>query len=186
MRALILAAAFALALPADAFASTQYFIPPGNSGGNEYVESVPTAGGSSPTNVLPHHGGGGTPSSGTLSPGTRSSLLNDGTPGKQAAAFAEATGPAGPTSTEAGSGHSHGGGHGAATGGGGSGGSGGTGGSSAGAGAVAPAGSSPALSVARSVTGLGGHGGFGLLPLVLIAVLVGYGAIALRRRRHAS
>jgi hypothetical protein len=43
------------------------------------------------------------------------------------------------------------------------------------------------VSVARSVTGLGGHGGFGLLPLALIAVVLGFGAIALgRRRRHAS
>jgi hypothetical protein len=36
--------------------------------------------------------------------------------------------------------------------------------------------------VARSVTGLGGHGGFGLLPLVLIVAALGIGAIALRRR----
>ena len=39
-----------------------------------------------------------------------------------------------------------------------------------------------AASVARSLTGLGGHGGFGLLPVALIVVVLGAGAIALRRR----
>ncbi len=182
MKSLIVAVVVALAIPASAVASTQYYIPPGNSGGNQYVESVPSAGGSTPANRIGHSRGSG----GALSPGTQSSLLQYGSTGRQTAAFANATAPG--AGAEA---HGGGGSHTRAAGGpvggsGGSGGSTGPAGSSTGSGAVTPSGSSPALSVARSLTGLGGHGGFGLLPVALIAVVLAVGAIALRRRRHAS
>jgi hypothetical protein len=40
--------------------------------------------------------------------------------------------------------------------------------------------------VAHSLTGLGGQGGLGWLPFVLLAVALGLAAIAILRRRHAS
>ena len=202
MRASILAAMLALAVPASAAASTQYFIPPGNSGGSEYLESVPTAGGSSPTNGLTRHGTGGSGSQGALPPSTQSSLSRFGSVGKQTAAFANRTAPAGTTGnasrgssngTAAGSstgtatgsstGTSHSGAS-ASGGGGGAAGAGGTG--SAAAAGLGSGGSSPAVSVVRSITGLSGHGGLGLLPLALLAVVLGIGGLAWRRRRAAD
>jgi hypothetical protein len=189
MRATIVAALVALALPASALASTppKYFIPPGNSSGNQYVESIPTAGGKSSTNGVTHSGGG----HGTLPPRTQSALVSQGHDGAQAAAFANATGN-GPQSGGSGSTHArHGaGGTAGGSGGGGRGGAGGAGGgasSGAGNGSNAGAvGSSPAASVAHSLTGLGGQGGLGWLPFVLLAVALGLAAIAILRRRHAS
>jgi hypothetical protein len=181
MRAAILGAVAALALPASAAAATQYYIPPNNSGGNQYVESVPTAGGSSPTSSISHPGKGGSGTNHALSRGTESALLAQGPDGARVAAFANQTAPGG-----------RGGAAGARTGGGGATGNGATsgGGGSPGASSngesVGSGGSSPAISVARSITGLGGHGGFGVLPIVLIAVTIGIGGLALLRRRRVA
>lgn len=147
---LILAAIMVLALPASAAARTTYYIPPGNSSGSEYVESVPTVGGNAPTSAV----AGGTGSRrDILSKQTQAALERYGTVGAQTADFADATAPAfqGPAAGVSG--------------------------------AAPSAGSSPALAVARSVIGLGAHGGFGLLPPALIAAALLTGAIALRRRR---
>jgi hypothetical protein len=174
MRAAILGAVAALALPASAAAATQYYIPPNNSGGNQYVESVPTAGGSSPTSSISHPGKGGSGTNHALSRGTESALLAQGPDGARVAAFANQTAPGGAR------------GSGASVSGGGSGGRGGATGAPANGVSVGSGGSSPAISVARSITGLDGHGGFGVLPILLIAVTIGIGGLALLRRRRVA
>jgi len=78
----------------------QYYIPPGNGAANEYVESIPTAGGSRPSRAV----GGGTGSTGArpgggsagapYSAATKSALLHQGADGARAAALASATAPA--------------------------------------------------------------------------------------------
>jgi hypothetical protein len=83
--------ALTLVLPAGAAARTTYYIPPGNSSGSEYVESVPTASGNAPTSGLAGAHGS---RADILSKQTLSALARDGTVGAQTAAFANATAPA--------------------------------------------------------------------------------------------
>src|ERR1700728_4364481 len=80
-----------LALPAAAAAKgpTKTLAPPGNSGVNQYVETVPTSKGDRPTSTIPR---GGRPGSGTVSPVTAHALSSLGANGTGAAAFADATG----------------------------------------------------------------------------------------------
>lgn len=78
----VLVAALALAAPAGAQETNA---PPGNSGVDEYLESVPEAGGNRPTNRDP----GRSP----LSAATRARLEQQGTDGRAAADLAERTEP---------------------------------------------------------------------------------------------
>jgi hypothetical protein len=197
MKASILAALLALVLPASATASTQYYIPPGNSSGNEYVESVPTAGGSAPALAIHHGGSGGSGSRGSgsggaISPATRAALVRQGNDGAQTAAFVEATSPSAgfasstPAST---SGHTPRSASSPQTGvkgtrGGGS--RGGAAGTGAAVGAARVGASSAATSVARSIIGVGGQGAIGLLPVALAAIVVVMVGIVLWRRRRAA
>src|SRR5437016_4792671 len=82
-------------MPALAAASTgSGQSPPGNSAINQYVESIPTAGGGKPTRGLrSHHGGRG--NSGAVSPSTARAMSNRGGAGPDALAFANTTAPSG-------------------------------------------------------------------------------------------
>jgi hypothetical protein len=76
------------ALPADAAAVKQH-APPGNSGIDEYVESIPDARGNRPTERIPSKGGAD-----RLDPRARRALLARGPEGEAAANLAGATAPA--------------------------------------------------------------------------------------------
>ena len=165
MRALLIAAALSLALPAAGAAKLRPYIPPGNSGANEYVESVPTAAGNNSTGNVIESGASG-PS--VLAPSTRSALATQGRDGRATAALANATAPA--TLRERHRRH-------VAPGAGGSSGAG-----SSGGGVPAGSGGSPAAAVLKSIFGLQGGGG-AVLPVLLILAALVLGAERMWRRR---
>lgn len=164
MRAFLIAAALSLAFPAAGAAKLRPYIPPGNSGANEYVESVPTAGGSNATGNVIESGGGS-----ALAPGTQSALARQGRDGRATAAVANETAPrnlrhrfrrhVGPSVT-----------------------GGSTGSGSPGAGTSPEAGGSPAGAVLKSLFGLQGQGGAALPAILILAALV-LGAERMWRRR---
>ncbi len=165
MRALLIAAVLSLAFPAAGAAKLRPYIPPGNSGANEYVESVPTAGGSNPTGNVIESGGGS-----ALAPGTQSALARQGRDGRATAAVANETAP--PNLR-----HRHRQHIGASGAGGGS-----TGSGSPGAGTSPEAGGSPAGAVLKSLFGLQGQGSAALPAILILAALV-LGAERMWRRR---
>jgi hypothetical protein len=175
-----------LALPATAVAKRRVLAPPGNSSVNQYVESIPTAGGSQPTSsVHPHSGGGvgggsghsggsggsagsgttgGTTGGGAISAATQRRLAGHGRDGASAAALALATAPA-----SSGSGNT------------------GTGSSAANPALPRTAATSPTSAVLKALTGSSSSGGLGaLLPIILIVSALGISAVAILRRRRAT
>jgi hypothetical protein len=165
VRPLLIAAVLVVALPASASAKLRPYIPPGNSGANEYVESVPTAGGDNSTRNVISSGDQGS----ALAPATQRALKRAGADGRAAAAIANATAPR--------SRHQHRGVQVGAGGGGGTAGGGGGAGSSA-------SGASAVGGVLRSLVGLQGPGGLGgVLPAILIATVLAFGAGRVWRRR---
>ena len=86
MRSLLLTL-LALAGATPAAAQTTKVAPPGNSGVNEYLETVPTAGGGEPSST---HGSGGGAS---LPASVRSALAKQGPDGRAALSTAEAGAP---------------------------------------------------------------------------------------------
>lgn len=170
MRALLIAAALSLALPAAGAAKLRPYIPPGNSGANEYVESVPTAAGNNSTgNVI----GSGASGPSVLAPYTRSALASQGRDGRATAALANATAPP----TLRGRHQRH-----VGPGAGGSSGAGSSGAGSSGGGVPAGSGGSPAAAVLKSLFGLQGGGG-AVLPVLLILAALVLGAERMWRRR---
>ena len=81
--------ALALAAPAPAPAQRGTLAPPGNSGVDEYKETIPTSRGSRPTDSLGGGGGGG----GGLNPAARRSLDRLGPDGQRVAELADRTAP---------------------------------------------------------------------------------------------
>jgi hypothetical protein len=170
MRSLALGILFVVAVPASAVAAPRYYVPPGNSSADQYVESIPTAGGNGTSGRIAPRTSRGNRARGTvLSPSVESALQRVGTDGIQAATFADATGS---LPTDAAKPHLRQGSvvrtpvsdsseiRGASTG---------------GYPAVGP--------VVRSLFGLSRGGGtFGVLVAVLILGTVGIGSVALRRR----
>ncbi|MDQ6744630.1 MAG: hypothetical protein M3Z27_01200 [Actinomycetota bacterium] len=174
----------ASALPAQA--ATRKVAPPGNSGINQYVESIPTAHGNQPTNTVHPNGGGtggpggggaaggsggfgggpgGGGSSGALPAATLKALAAHGRDGAAAAALAAGTVPGGATVR----------GHGPHTG--------------PGGGGASPtgSGSSPLGAVAKAFIGSTGGGGLEvLLPVILAVAALGIAMIALARRRRLT
>lgn len=141
-------------------------VPPGNSGANQYVEVLPTAGGGRPSGTI--HSGGSGGGSGGLSPGTQQALARGGSDGLGAAALAHATAPTG-QAARSGSGRHHGASNGSGA---------NTSNSARSTGSV-----SPITTLVRAMTG-STHGGIGLLlPVILVVLALGGGALALRRRR---
>lgn len=172
--------ALALAAPSLAQARVQKIAPPGNSGVNQYLETVPTAEGGQPTSTVHPVGAGvrgpggpgptaghpGSSAGGAISSSTQRALASQGPTGTAAAAVAQATAPRGPRSL------SH----------------------RQGAGANSPVsaastneGSSPQASVLKTLTGATSGGGLGpLLPIVLIGSVLAAAVLTLVRRRRTS
>lgn len=158
----------ALMLAGSAGAATYTVIPPSVSSANQYVESVPTAGGNRSSLAVTRGQSGATTSSGTATPlpaSTQAALLRQGRDGRRAAYLARATAPA--RARGAGGRQRS---HGPLS-------SGPSGGSSGG-------GSAPASTVLGSLVGLGTRGGLGAaLPVALIVIAFWMGGLVLRRRR---
>jgi hypothetical protein len=170
----------ALILPGIAGAKLRPVIPPGNSGANQYEESIPTARGGQPsTGVRPGtdtRARGGSPTA--LAPSTQRALAAQGQDGIQAAAAARATAPAGVRGVAVGR----------------------TGKPAAGGTtSIAPAqssitagshgsGSSPVSQVLQALTGSSAQGGLGVtLPVILIITLLAAAILAMiGRRRRAT
>ncbi|HWF74391.1 MAG TPA: hypothetical protein VG186_13670 [Solirubrobacteraceae bacterium] len=163
MRRAVIALLVSLVLPTSAVAAKGTIAPPGNSGVSQYQEDVPTAKGSQPSNTIAPGGGTNGPgsSSGALSPSTVRALDKQGSAGRKAAALAQATAPrigrpAGPPAVKT-------------------------------VGGSQTSGSSPVSSVVKALTGSSSSGGLGpLLPIILIASLLGAVALALVRRRRTT
>ena len=184
MRALGLGILIILLIPAAAGARVRTVAPPGNSAVNQYVESVPTAGGGRPTGTIHAGGSAGSGGSGPVAPSTQHALAQQGADGLAAAALARATAPAAGASPSNRASST---------------GSGGTSGAGthsiprAGGAGLHPStgsaggGSSGVAAVLKTLTGSSSHGGLGLLlPLILIVTAIGSGVFALRRRRAAT
>jgi hypothetical protein len=175
MRASILAALALVLVPASAAAKQPKLtpvIPVGNSGANQYVENVPTAGGNRPAiGIAQQESGGGSGSTGStgatasvtvavapLTHSTQRALAHQGSDGRRTAAIAKITAPVKPVVSS------------------------GTG--TASGTPVADKSEGFLSAMFRSLTGGGENGGGqGFLPLMLILTVVGFGALALRRRR---
>lgn len=170
--ALALVLSAAVIVPCAASARSHPIAPPGNSGVNQYVESIPTADGNRPsTSVVPGTGGGGGESGGPsapspLAPTTQRALARQGAEGRRTALVARATAPSGLR----GSARTHGG------------------LSSARSAGGAGSGPSPASAVVKALTGSATSGGLGdMLPAILVLTSVGAVATAIvRRRRRAT
>jgi hypothetical protein len=180
MRRIVVVLALALAAPSLAQARVQKIAPPGNSGVNQYLETVPTADGGQPTSTVHPVGAGvrgpggpggtsghsGSSGGGAITSSTQRALAKQGPTGVAAAALAEATAPHSPRSPahrrEAGTNSS-----------------------------FSPAstydGSSPQTSVLKTLTGDTSGGGLGpLLPIVLIGSVLAAAVLTLVRRRGTS
>ncbi len=150
-----------LVLPASALASTHPVIPSGNSGANQYIETLPNASGQGRDLVRTGPAGSGSASSGSpvLPARVTASLTRRGHDGRAAARFARATGPAGGRHRNSTASVSPGG-------------------------PNPPSGSSPVSSVLSSLIGLSGGGGLGAaLPIMLVLIAVWIAGLAIRRRR---
>jgi hypothetical protein len=162
MRSAVLGLLVSLVLPASALAAkpTHTIAPPGNSGVSQYQEDVPTVTGNRPSNTIAPGGGtqGSGASGGALGPSTLRALDKQGSVGRKAAALAAATAPnlSRPAPPRR-------------------------------IESTGNPGASPVASVVKALTGSSNAGGLGLLlPIILIASLLGAAALALLRRRRAT
>lgn len=191
MRPLLLGALIAVLAPSVAAAHPPRVAPPGNSGVNQYLESVPTARGGRPSNTIQPPGGPTTPSGGggassgggggNVSVSTQHALVRQGRDGRAVIAVTRATAPA----TGRGDSRLHtrakkptGAGTSRAP-------------SSYPRSSTHPlssaAVSSPGSSVVNALTGSTASGGLGpILPVIAIAIAIGAGALALLRRRRSA
>jgi hypothetical protein len=178
----------AFATSASAGHRSHHYVPPGNSGIDQYTESIPGAGGNHPTSGG-HGGGGGNPSA--VSPSVIRTLNSQGPAGRGAARLATATAPnlrgTGADST-GGAGRNasagNGGGSGAASGGN----VGSERGTSGGNDASGSAGSgSGARAIGAELTGSGADTGMGIwLPIILGSTLAAALAFTVLRWRRES
>ncbi len=193
LRGLCVSVLAVLAFPAVATAKPVTVAPPGNSAVNQYVESVPTAGGGRPDGSI--HTGSGAPgrsggsggsggsSAGSIPATTQRSLNAQGADGQRAAALALATSPT-PSVSRPGSGSASG---------------------SSGAshqkshrpaGAAGPPlhptastsqGASPLSAVFKALTGSTSSGGLGLLlPIILVVSFLAASVLGIARRRRTT
>jgi hypothetical protein len=165
MKVRLLVSLALLVFPASALASTHPVIPPGNSGANQYIETLPSASGQgradvrTPSGTHPASSGTSSVGSPVLPTPVASSLARRGHDGRAAARFARATGPSGARHRDLAVSRSPGG-------------------------PKPPAGSSPVSTVLGSLTGLSGGGGLGAaLPIILVLIAVWIAGLAIRRRR---
>jgi hypothetical protein len=190
MRRVVLGALALLAMPttAAAYSHQQTIAPPGNSGVQQYVETIPTAHGGQPTSSVHEGGGPGHPQGGgsgpagggpgggsAISSSTQRALDSQGTTGRAAAAFIRATAPSGARSTTRASGNGSTNSNGA------------HGNNGSNAASTRGGGASPASSVFHSLTGVSGNGGLGaLLPIILVGSLLVMAGLAIVRRRRTT
>lgn len=184
MRTFAVALLAALAVPAVASAALKPVIPvipPGNSAANQYVESVPTAGGgTSSTNVYKNgHGGKPGGASTRALAQSQSYLQRQGADGRGLTALLRATAAPAPASAATPHGHGKHAAGGAVTGRSGGGSGGGSG--SIGTPVSTVGATSGGTAVANSLTGLGGASS--ALWIVLIGATLGVVAAAIARRR---
>jgi hypothetical protein len=185
MKAFLACVIAALALPSAAGAALTPVIPPGNSAANQYVESVPTAGGGTSSTVVFKGGHGGRPGhASTPAVATSQSYLQrQGTDGRGLTALLRATAaPASAGSTS----HRHDT-HRSAAAPGGSAGGGSAGGSTTGGGSTGTrvsgtGATSGTAAVVHSLTGLGGTSP-GLWVVLLVVAVGVVGTAGVRRRR---
>lgn len=171
----LLMAVAALALPAGAAAKgcTRTLTPPGNSAVNQYVETVPTAGGGCPTSRI--HSSGGPPGgkkTGALPSRTASALAARGPVGAADLSFARATAPAHARKRKTrrvAAGHNRS-----------------QPPSSASTPPASGGGGDPAVAVVKALTGSGGGGLGVLLPIILAAAVLAAAGIVLTRRRDTA
>jgi hypothetical protein len=169
----------ALALPASAPAKNRTYAPPGNSGVNQYVESVPTAGGKKPANSVHAgggSGGGGGGSSSSIPASTQQQFARQGAAGRAAIALAQATAPSGGSASARTGRHGSGRSGNGAT----------TGSASPGTAPRTAAGFSPVSSLLKTFTGSTAGGLGALLPIILVVSAVGAMAMAIFRRRRET
>lgn len=163
-RSLTMLAILVLVLPTAAAARSRTIAPPGDSSVSQYLETVPTSAGPSPTSSPGDQRG-------ALTPGQRQALARSGADGQTLAAVVAATSPppagaSGGTSGATGAASTHG---------------------AAAGGRLPPvvlarhSAGSPVASIAAAVGGGGGMGIF--LPAVMLALLVGIVARAVVRSR---
>ena len=202
VRAILLGVLVALALPASAVAARGSLFPPGshpvvptgNSGADQYVESVPTAVGNRSSSAVSSGESSGASRSSATGPvpqSTQDALINNGLDGVRTLEFARATAPKrerpAPSKTRLPAHRRSGARQDSAVGGSAGGGSAGGGsagvGSAGGGGSAAGTGSSPTATILKSVTGFAQGAGGPVLPAILIVSLLGAGAVALRRTR---
>jgi hypothetical protein len=178
MRSLVIGLIVAAAFPAGATAfSGRPLVPQGNSGANQYVESLPTAAGQRPTYSFNPSRPGSSASTG-LAPAVRRALARQGEAGRQTAGLAHDYAPVKPVKPVKHRGSPRGA---VAAGGGSS-----SGGRPSG-GAPATQGPSAAAILVRSLTGFTSQGGLGAgLAVLLILSALGAGGLAAARRRHAD
>lgn len=158
MRALALAAVLLLAVPGLALAKprTRTIAPPGNSGIQQYTETVPTSSGGTPSGTIP----GGGPGGGAIPSSTAQTLAKSTPGGAGIAALLNATAPAGI--------HPHHSRHAA--------------GSISDSGGGSPA--TAVIKALTGSGGSGGLGT--LLPIILAACALGLGTAAILRRRRSA
>jgi len=197
VRAILLGVLVALALPASAVAARGSLFPPGshpvvptgNSGADQYVESVPSADGNRSSSAVSSGESSGASRSSATGPvpqPTQDALINNGLDGARTLEFARATAPKrkrpAPSKTRLPAHRRSGARQDSSVGGSAGGGSAG-GGSAGGGGSTAGTGSSPTATILKSVTGFAQGAGGPVLPAILIVSLLGAGAVALRRTR---
>jgi hypothetical protein len=171
MRSVVLALLLTLGGSLPGQARVRTLAPPGNSAVSQYLEDIPTADGSRPTDTVQpgagsqesNRGGRTAQASGAVSPSTSRVLALQGPDGVAAVALARATAPSEPRRPG--------------------------GGGERGGGPVSMAanggGSAPVGTVAKTL--IGSSGGLGpLLAIILIASLLGGGVLALLRRRRRT
>lgn len=155
VKALTASLLISLLLSPGANARRRTLVPPGNSAVSEYVESIPTANGGRPTVTV--NPGGAPARSGVISSAAQRAFGLQGAEGRSAAALANATAPRGQRA-----GHP----------------------SSSPPAASGESGGGPLGTLAKTLAGASTQGGLGLLlPVTLIVIALGGGALALWRRR---
>ncbi len=166
----------AVALPAGASAAGRPLLPQGNSGANQYVESIPTAGGQRPTSSVDRRRSASSRESQVLTPSVQSALAHQGHAGRETAALAATYAPANRRRSR----------RGAVVAGGGSSSPGTPAGGTPAGGTPAQSGSSASAMLVRSLTGFSSPGLGAGLSVILILSALGAGVLRVVRRRRVG
>ena len=166
----------AVALPAGASAAGRPLLPQGNSGANQYVESIPTVGGQRPTSSVDRRRSASSRESQVLTPSVQSALARQGHAGRETTALAATYAPANRRRSR----------RGAVVAGGGSSSPGTPAGGTPAGGTPAQSGSSASAMLVRSLTGFSSPGLGAGLSVILILSALGAGVLRVVRRRRVG